>query len=419
MSSTKLAFISQYFFPEQFSNNEIVAELVRRGYDVDVVCCVPNYPSGIFFDGYSNGTKREDTWHGARIHRAWTIPRGKSNLQLIANYLAFVFAGSFTAARRIHGRPDVTLVSMPSPLFQALVGIFLKWRRKTPLVIWVQDIWPESVTYNLGIESPYILKPFSKLCGWIYRQADLVLVQSKAFPEKIQRFGVPTESIRYFPNTAPANYRPLSPDDAPAEAALVPQKGFRVMFAGNIGESQDFDTILAAAVRLKDVEYLQWVIVGSGRDMARVQCKVEKLELTENFHFLGRHPEARMPYFFAHADAMLVSLKRNDIFALTVPYKIQCYMACGKPIIASIDGEGAKVINEAGAGWTVPSETPEALEGKIRELMALSQNERLEVGQNAIEYFKRNFSQAIVYAQLDDWLKEAAGSNSASASEGP
>ena len=158
----RIAYISQYFYPEQFSNNALARSLVDKGHDVDVITCVPNYPEGVFTDGYSNKTRREDDWCGVRIHRAWTIARGQRAIQLIANYLAFVVTGIWTARKvaRKH-RPDISFVSMPSPVFQALVGIYLKRRFKVPLVYWVQDIWPESATYSLNLRSPVIIKPLT------------------------------------------------------------------------------------------------------------------------------------------------------------------------------------------------------------------------------------------------------------------
>jgi colanic acid biosynthesis glycosyl transferase WcaI len=405
----RIAFLSQYFHPETFSNNMIARALVQRGHEVHVVCCVPNYPAGQFFEGYSNRARREELWEGIAVHRAWTIPRGNSSASLTANFLAYPFAATWTLMRRLHGRPCVSFVSMPSPLLQALAGVFLRWLRGTPCVYWVQDIWPESATFTLGLTNPLLVRPLTWLCGWLYRRADLVLVQSAAFPAMIQRFGVAPDRIRFFPNTAPATYRPVSADEAPEEALLVPQDGFRLMFAGNIGESQDFDTLIAAADLLRDRPELRWVIVGSGRDMERVQGEIARRGLADRFTFVGRHPEERMPFFFAHSDAMLVSLKDVPIFALTVPYKVQCYMACGKPIVASLSGEGARLVQEAGAGEVAPAGTPGALAEAIRRMLDRPPRERAEMGSRARRYFEEQFAADKVYSDLENWLAEAAG----------
>jgi len=409
----KIAFLSQYFHPETFSNNAIAEALVARGHEVHAVPCVPNYPAGTFFPGYSNRARREETWRGVAIHRARTWPRGRSAASLALNYLVYPVTATWTAMRRVPGRPDVSFVSMPSPLLQAFAGVFLRWLKGTPTVYWVQDIWPESATYTLGLKNPLLTRPLAWLCGWLYRRADLILVQSAAFPAMIERFGVAPGRIRVFPNTAPETYRPVVPEDAPDEAALVPQHGFRLMFAGNIGESQDFDTLIAAADLLRDLADLTWVIVGSGRDMARVQAVIADKGLADRFVFAGRHPEDRMPFFFAHADAMLVSLKDIPIFALTVPYKIQCYMACGKPIVAALSGEGARIVEEAGAGTVAPAGRPEALARAVRAMHDAGAAERAAMGRRARAFFEARFAADKVYGDLEAWLAEAAASRPA------
>ncbi|MEC5293596.1 MULTISPECIES: glycosyltransferase family 4 protein [unclassified Aurantimonas] len=232
------------------------------------------------------------------------------------------------------------------------------------------------------------------------------MVQSAAFHDMITRFGVPSERIRLLPNTAPAGYRPLSPEQAPDYAGLVPQDGFRLMFAGNIGESQDFDTLVAAAALLRERQDLHWVIVGSGRDQERVKRLVAENSLEQRFHFLGRHPEEAMPKFFAHADAMLVSLKDIPIFALTVPYKTQSYMACGKPIVASLNGEGARIVNASGAGVAVPASQPQALADAIAALMDAGPERLASHAANARRYFEEIYAAAKVYGELENSLRE-------------
>ena len=271
---------------------------------------------------------------------------------------------------------------------------------------WVQDIWPESVTYTLGLRNRLVVGFLNLLCGWLYRRADIVMIQSAAFHDMITRFGVPSERIRILPNTAPETYLPIAPEAAAEYARLVPQDGFRLMFAGNIGESQDFDTLIAAAALLRERRDLHWVIVGSGRDQARVQQLSADCGLEDRFHFLGRFPEEEMPKLFAHADAMLVSLKDIPIFALTVPYKIQCYLACGKPIVASLNGEGARIVEEAQAGVTAAASRPEALADAITRMMEAGAAARAAYAVQARAYFEAHFAAEKVYGTLEATLAE-------------
>ncbi len=408
----KIVFITQYFFPEQFSNNAMARELVRRGHDVHVFSAVPNYPAGVFFEGYSNSARREEVWEGVRISRAYTLPRGARAVSLIVNYLTYPVTVCWTLYRRLRTPVDVTFVSQTSPVFQIFAGIFVRWRTGAPCVCWVQDIWPESLTYTLGLRNRAVVGLLNRICGWLYRRADIVMIQSAAFHDMITRFGVPPERLRVLPNTAPETYRPVAPDMAADYAQLVPQDGFRLMFAGNIGESQDFDTLIAAADLLRERRELRWVIVGSGRDQERAQKLIDDRGLADRFHFLGRFPESEMPKLFAHADAMLVSLKDTQIFRLTVPYKIQCYLACGKPIVASLSGEGARIIEEAQAGLAVEASRPEALAAAIREMIEAGPEQRAAYASRARRYFETYFSAEKVYGILEDTLVEVVASGS-------
>lgn len=405
----KILFISQYFFPEQVSNNSLSEHLADSGNDIIVYTAVPNYPSGRFFDGYSNRSKREELWGKVRIWRAWTVPRGKGAFQLLVNYVVFPVAASIKVLFA-KTRPDVVFVSQLSPVFMVLPGIVQKWKTGSGLVYWVQDIWPESATYTLGLRNRLVVGLLNAICGWLYRRADIVMVQSAAFHDMIKRCGVPSERIRVLPNTAPAYYRPLTSAEAPDYAAMIPQDGFRLMFAGNIGESQDFDTLVAAAALLRERRDLHWVIVGSGRDGERVRRLVAENSLEDRFHFLGRHPEEEMPKFFAHADAMLVSLKDIPIFSLTVPYKTQCYMACGKPIMASLNGEGARIVTESGAGIAVPASQPQALAAAIAAMMDAGPAQQQSYAANSRRYFEANYSADKVYGTLEKALLSAVRS---------
>ena len=174
------------------------------------------------------------------------------------------------------------------------------------------------------------------------------------------------------------------------------------MFAGNIGESQDFDTLLEAACLLRDREALHWVIIGSGRDLDRVRAKVVDLGLKDRFHLLGRYPEEDMPRFFAQADVLIVRLRENDIINLTVPYKIQCYMACGQPILAAISGEGARVIRQSAGGIVVSRGQSAEMARAIQRLMDLSPEARQNMGRQARAYFDRLYTRDLVYGIVSD-----------------
>jgi colanic acid biosynthesis glycosyl transferase WcaI len=401
-----ILYLSQYFHPEQFLNNHVAQALTQRRHRVQVLCCVPNYPAGRFFEGYSNWLRKREEWNGVEVRRVFTVARGKSALQLLLNYLVYPIAASWRILRLGRkGRGQISFVSMPSPLLQALAGIFAKKMWNIPTVFWVQDIWPDSATITLGIQNRFIVAVLNSICSWIYRQGDLVMVQSDGFHGKIASFGVDPARIVTLPNTAPEIFRPLEPAEIPADIrALVPGDRRTLMFAGNIGESQDFDTIIEAVKQLPTSCNLLLVVVGSGRDEDRVRARVVAEGVTERFLFLGRHPETTMPAFFACASAMLVSLRDEPIFALTVPSKVQTYMACGKPILASLASEGAAVVAGTGSGIAVPPGQPEALSQMMLRLATMPEDDLCQMGGRARDIFVERFSLSAVVDTLVDHL---------------
>jgi glycosyltransferase involved in cell wall biosynthesis len=235
----------------------------------------------------------------------------------------------------------------------------------------------------------------------------LVLVQSRAFVDLVRARGARADTIRYFPNSADALYCPVEPRMGHASGVLP--DGFRVMFAGNVGAAQSFETILAAAEVLRDRQAIHWIILGEGRQSGWVREEIARRGLGHCVHMLGRHPENSMPEWFAQADVMLVTLKKSPIFALTIPSKVQSYMACGRPIVAALDGEGARVVEEACAGIVVPAEDATALAEAVVRLSEMPSAERDSMGLNGRRYFLQEFERDALITRLDTWMKEITG----------
>lgn len=405
----KILFITQYFHPEPFSNNDIAQALVARGHDVEVVCCVPNYPDGVFYPNYSNNIKRKENWNGISILRAWTIARGKSPVRLLMNYLAYPIMALATIWRHGKGGYDVSFTSMPSPIFQCIAAVVMKVFRGVPAVYWVQDIWPESLINTMGIKNPLLKHGLYVLCSFLYRRADIVLVQSRAFIPRLEAIGVPAERLAFFPNTAPYDFVPMKRDEVdPAIARLLPPARLRLMFAGNVGESQNLGLIIKAAQHLRSKLDIQWVIVGSGRDLERIKNKAIELGVDDIVFFVGRHPMASMPAFYALADAMIVSLQDTEIFGLTVPYKLQSYMKAGKPVIGSISGETRKIIDEARIGFCADAGDFDGFCSAVLDFAALTPEQRALTSKRLIEYFDENYEADLVFGSLEQLLQRTA-----------
>lgn len=384
----KILLISQYFYPEQFKCNDVAAELVRRGHEVTVLTGIPNYPKGKFYKGYGLFRRRHDSYKGADVHRAWLIPRGRcSALRLSLNYFSFALTASVRAlclcARH---RYDAIIVHETSPVTVGIPAVLGAALRRTPMYFWVLDLWPESLTAAGGITNKYILGFFTGMTRWIYRHSRRILISSRGFAESILEKGDFASRLEYFPNWADRALQGGTGYKLPP----LPE-GFIVMFAGNIGEAQDFDHIMQAAALLKDLKHIQFVFVGDGRKRPWVEQHIRENGLEATVHCLGRHPLESMPAFFAKADAMLVTLKDELIFNLTAPAKLQAYMSAGRPILAMMNGEGPRLIAEAGCGRSVPAGDAAGLARLIREAAAAPADELRAMGERGRAYGQEHF----------------------------
>ena len=400
----RILLVTQYFWPENFPINDVVAGLAERGHAVTVYAGMPNYPAGRFYDGYGLSGPYRQTYKGAQVRRAPLAPRGDGGaFRLALNYFSHAFLATLLAPFLARGRFDAILVYEPSPMTIGIPGRALRALKRAPLAFWVQDLWPESLSATGAVQSRLVLRLADALIKWIYRGCDRVLVQSEAFIPSVEAHGVERSRIRYLPNSAEALYRRLEPA---AEDATELPAGFRVMYAGNIGAAQDFPTILAAAELLKHESRVQWVVFGEGRMRAWVEDEVRRRGLGETFHLLGSRPPQRMPRYFAHAGALLATLRREPIFAYTIPSKIQAYIACGRPVIAALEGEGARIIRAAGAGWVVPPEDPEALAGAVLAASRAAKPELDAMGSRGEAWFSSHFEREKLLSRLEDFLHE-------------
>lgn len=387
----KVLIWSQYFWPENFLINELAVSLQQSGVKVTVLTGKPNYPEGKIAAGYkANGIQRE-LYEGVEVIRVPLVPRGSgSPWRLALNYLSFVCSGAVLGPLALRGMEcDVVFVYAPSPLLQALPAVLLAWLKGAPLVVWVQDLWPESLTATGFVENRWVLKAVEALVRYIYRHADSILIQSEAFREPVTRLAGDPRKIRYYPNTT----QPSQDDTGNmVDSELVSQlhKCFSVVFAGNIGTAQSLETILSAAECLKARPEIRFFIIGGGSREAWFAQEVDRRK-SANVVLTGRLPKAEMPAVFAAASALLVTLADSPALALTIPSKLQAYLAAGRPVIASLNGESARIVKDAEAGFTSPAGDAESLAAAVLKLYGLEPDERNHLGSNGRRYFDEHF----------------------------
>jgi colanic acid biosynthesis glycosyl transferase WcaI len=406
----KILIISQYFWPENFRINDFVPELIARGHEVQILTGKPNYPSGKTFPEYIQNPHSYLSYEGAKIHRVPIVSRGNHPIRLFINYLSFVVMGSLIGPCKLRNfQPDLIFVYEPSPITVGLPAILLGKLKNAPIVFWALDLWPETLEAVGGVKSKTILWSIEKVVRFIYNNCSMVLGQSKSFIKSIQTHCDYPDRVHYFPSWA--EELPNFAENAPISFAPEIKRNddiFNILFAGNIANAQDMPSILSAANILRDEKKIRWIIVGDGRRFEWLQSEVKRLKLEKNFLLLGRFPLERMPSFFAHAGALLVSLKKDPVFSMTIPAKLQTYLMTGIPILGMLDGEGAKIIEESDAGICCGASDSIGLAAAIKKMSQLTKSQSDMLGQNGIKYSKKEFDRSMLINKLERFFITAA-----------
>lgn len=400
----KVLVLSQYFWPEGFRINDVARTLSEKGIEVEVLTGKPNYPRGDIFEGYRAWGCQQESYQGIKIHRIPLFTRGRGGWRLALNYLSFVASGLLFAPWLLRRKSfDAIFVYAPSPILQAIPAVFLGWSKDCPVVLWVQDLWPESLSATGYVKNRMVLKAVEWVVRFIYRHVDLLLVQSEAFvaPVKALASGTP---VKYLPNSVDESFLKPGTEAVPEIAGL--RNGFAVMFAGNLGSAQAVELIIEAADLLKGQPDVHFVVLGDGsrREWMLQQAKARGLD---NLHLPGRFPMETMPGFMQKAAVLLVTLADQEVFRYTIPSKVQAYLAAGRPILACLSGEGAKLVEVSGAGLTVPAENGKALAEAVLRMYRMPESEREAMGAKGRLYYARYFSHEMLIDQLIGHLHSA------------
>lgn len=399
--------VSQYFYPEQFRINDICAEWVKRGYKVTVVTGIPNYPQGKFYSGYGFFKKRKENYNGVEIIRLPLIARGKGSIGMIANYFSFVISGFFwKLTSKI--KADLVFTFEVSPMTQALLGVWYAKKHKVPNFLYVQDLWPENIEIIGGIHNKLVINSIGKMVNYIYANCDRIFATSPSFVAEIQKRCENKNKVTYWPQYAEDFYKPASVDDTFEGLSNLTSDGtFKIAFTGNIGQAQGLDILPKTASILKSQNRnVKFIIVGDGRSRTEFEKNICDLNVEDMFLMLGRQPAQSIPVILAHCQAAFLSFMNNELFAKTIPAKLQSYMACGMPIIASATGETARIITESKSGVCAPIGDEKALADLISQIMNKPLDELEKMSQASLEYVKENFSKQSLMDEMNLILQE-------------
>lgn len=394
--------VSQYFYPEQFRINDICEEWIKRGHEVTVLTGIPNYPSGDFYKGYSYKKKRHENYKGIEIIRIPLIPRKKNSLMLALNYLSFVLSGNIWAM--IHKVDyDEVFVYEVSPMTQALPAVKFAKKNKIPCYIYVMDLWPENFEIISGITNPLVIKVLNKMVDYIYRHCSMIFTASESFKTNIENRGLEKEKVIFWPQYAEDFYRPTS-----QKSTLLPydQKKLTITFAGNIGEAQGLEILPTCAKLLKKQNInCRFVLVGDGRFKEQLKKLIIDLDVESFFLFIDPVSATEIPFILSSSDFSLISLKKNKIFSMTIPAKLQSSMACGAPIIVAANGEIQKIIEESNCGFVSDAGDAEGLAKIIVKASKLTKNEIRVMGEASREFYLNNYDKKKLMDQMEHYLR--------------
>ena len=393
----------QYGWPEPYPSLYPMEEMVKRGHYVHAITGIPNYPMGDIFEGYEKNKIVEEVHEGVHITHVPIIPRKHNVINRFLNYHSYPCSAN-KEIEKLSGDYDVVFANQSSPVMmvEPAIRYAKKWNKK--VVMYCMDLWPASLEVGGIKKTSPIYKFYYDLSKKIYTNVDKILVTSRMFQNYfIEEFGISEDRIEYLPQYAISEF-----DNIPDQ----PEKNTTdFVFAGNVGAAQKYYVVLKAAKSVQQEEIsdtgkkICFHIIGDGQELDNLK-KYAQDNRIQNVLFHGRKPSEEMPRYYAFADAMIVTLTDNPLVSLTLPAKVQSYMAAGKPILASANGEIANVIRESGAVFCVGANDDRGFVDIVK--LFLNSDDRNDLGKKAQKYYDNNFSREKVMNKLEKILVEEA-----------
>jgi colanic acid biosynthesis glycosyl transferase WcaI len=373
---------------------------------VTVLTGFPNYPSGMLYPGYHVRLHQREVLAGVPVVRVPLYPEhSRSTVGRVFNYVSFALSSAVLGPWLVK-RPDVIFVYHP-PLTIGLPAILLSGLWRVPIVYQIQDMWPETLRATGMLRNERLLDWVSSFAQFVYARASRILVISPGFRRNLLGKGVPAEKVDVVSNWVEFEDGSLAEVDSELASNLGLVGRFNIMFAGNMGEAQGLETVVEAAALLRDLPGVQFVLVGDGIALPRLKQAVQDKHLP-NVRFLGRYSQQMMPSLYALADVLLVHLKNEPLFEITIPHKVLTYLGAGKPILAAVAGDAASLVIETGAGIACPPEDPQALCEAVRCLYSMSLEQRQTLGEHGLQAAHTRFGRNELVGRIEAALQVAA-----------
>jgi len=397
----RILVVCQHFWPESFRINDICDGFVENDFEVEVLCGIPNYPQGQFYDGYGLTKNRRQVINGVKVRRCFEIKRGNnSNIRIFFNYISFPISSLFHLPYLLRQKYDKIFLFNTSPIMMSLAGIILGRIKKIETTMYVLDLWPENLYSVLNVKNRILRAFLSRFSNWHYKKTDKLIANSRKLLEILkERTNKDDSKLIYIPHFCEKIYESVIEDD---ELKARFSNTINMVFTGNISPAQSFETIIKAAKILENREYTDicWIVVGDGMSRSWLEDEVEKEGLSDRFVFIGHVPVEEIPKYTQIADGLFACLTKSELLDSTLPAKVFSYYAAGRPIVLAMDGEVQQIVSESGAGYAVDAEDSERLADSVIKLYNASADEHKTMGDNAKEYYFKHFERSLNMKKL-------------------
>ncbi len=401
----RILIVGQHFYPENFRINDIATGFIEKGYKVDVLCGIPNYPSGSFYKGYGYFKKRKESYNGADVYRCGEIPRGNnSSLRIFLNYIWYPLTSMLNIPRVLFKKYHKIFIYQTSPVMMGWAGLFLGRVKRVERTVYVLDIWPENLFTVLDVQNKFLRKIAFAYSRYLYRKPEKLIVLSEQCKDYMKSYLKESQQVEVIHQYCEDFYTEKKSDE---QLVLRYKDSFNIVFTGNLSPAQSLPTAISAVEILKNegIENFKLIVVGDGMSRGELEAEVESRGLCEFIDFVGSFDALDMPKFFDIADTMIATMADIDNFDLTIPAKISSYIAAGKPLCVAMNGAAADLIHEIGCGVCSPSGDEKALADNLKYLINLDKEQILEMGEKASDYHKKVGCREKVLDKIIEYLE--------------
>ncbi len=399
----RILVVTQHYWPENFRITDICNGFVDSGIEVDVLCGLPNYPKGEWFDGYNFKGPRFEMHEGVNIYRCGEIRRkNNTNARIFFNYLSYPIFALFNLHRLRKFKYNAVFCYNTSPVIMMFPAVVYSKFKKVPLTTYVLDLWPDNLYTTLDIQNKFLRSVAKNVSHWFYRRCGKLISMSESMLKKVEGIS-PKSQHAVIPQHCEDLYfqKPTSLD--------IKKKfddKFNVLFAGNISPAQNLNMLLGCAKIFKEINIsnIRFIIVGDGMSRKQLEQDINSAHLNDYFEFLGQHPADEMPNYFAAADVLFMAYSELEALEIAIPAKLASYFAAGKPCVVSISGEGAQAVIKANAGLVSAPGDVSALCENILSMAQMNSTTLQKMGESAQIYCKQNFKRDMILNRLKEFI---------------